>query len=80
MLERSTRIYSEAGSDAVEVAETRFDLARALWHTPATHARATSLAHAARRTYEAAGRDIEVDAIDAWLEEHTKLERAAATP
>ncbi|MEM6992486.1 MAG: serine/threonine-protein kinase [Myxococcota bacterium] len=80
MLERSAQIYSQAGSDVVEVAETRFDLARALWQTPNAHPRAISLAHDARRSYEAAGRTKEVATIDAWLQARVGVEGSVPAP
>lgn len=70
MLQRSARIFSEAGASPAELAETRFDLARALWHEPPKQARAVSLARSARRGYVSLGKTQEVATIDTWLAEH----------
>jgi tetratricopeptide (TPR) repeat protein len=67
-LTEALAIRAEKRAGAVEMGETRFALARALWSKPAEHDRALALARAAREDYAR-----ETDAtnpapdIDAWL-------------
>ncbi|MEM6992658.1 MAG: protein kinase [Myxococcota bacterium] len=47
--------HAETLNDGIALADARFALARALWHDPAEHTRALSLAGLAERTYSSAG-------------------------
>ena len=69
LLERSVRNFQRSGAAPTEVAESRFDLARALWPDDTARPRAISLAHWARGAYVEAGRTERVAEIDAWLAE-----------
>jgi len=70
LLERSVRIYMRSGAAPTEVAQSRFDLAQALWNDEGARARAVSLAEWARGAYLEASRSDRVAEIDAWLAEH----------
>ena len=71
--EGALRIETAHDVDPLDVAETRFGLARALWDAPAADGRdrprSRELAELARATYADAGPELatELEAVDAWL-------------
>jgi eukaryotic-like serine/threonine-protein kinase len=73
-LEQALAIREKNGAEPTEIAETRFLLARALWDSGQDHARALTLARAARDAYgdRPWWRD-KVAAIDRWLATHAKV-------
>lgn len=69
-LERALALRAGTGGDLGELARTRFDLSRALWHgTPADQVRAKALASEAREGFAAAGAAWRhrLDDASAWL-------------
>ena len=72
LLERSVRIFQASATDPREEAESRFDLARALWHIRGERPRALAMARLAREVYADAGEVglPDLQAVDAWLAEH----------
>lgn len=66
-LERALALRPPASTDAIELADTRFALARALAAAKNDIRRARSLAEQARAAYEAGGHDAEREKADRWL-------------
>jgi len=79
-LERALRIREAHEPNQLQVADTRFALARALWDSGGDRARAVRLAEAARRFYDG-GESTPPAAAEtrAWLAAHQPA-RAAASP
>jgi hypothetical protein len=72
LLERALAMRESYPEDPLEVARTRFALARALWDTRADRARAVELADKARLAYTEAG-DVkreQLAAVEEWLKKH----------
>jgi len=72
VLERALALRVAAGRDPVDVAETRFALARALWDGGGDRARAHALATEARAAYAGGRGATDRAEIDAWLRRHAK--------
>ncbi len=76
-LERGLTLRSGKDTPPEHLAQSQFDLARALWDAPVSvgrdRSRAVELAKAARASYATQGPDEKdrVDAVDAWLNERT---------
>jgi tetratricopeptide (TPR) repeat protein/tRNA A-37 threonylcarbamoyl transferase component Bud32 len=70
-LERAFAIQSAKGIDPVELASTRFGLARALWEAPASagrdRSRALELAEQARAAYGESGTQKDLEEVVSWL-------------
>jgi tetratricopeptide (TPR) repeat protein/tRNA A-37 threonylcarbamoyl transferase component Bud32 len=70
-LERALAIETAKGGDPMDLAATRFALARALWEVPVAagrdRSRAVSLAEQARDTYRDGGKLEELQEIETWL-------------
>lgn len=60
------------GPDPLDLAETRFGLAKALWPEPGERTRARKLAEEAATDYATAGSDDKAKAVQAWLESVAK--------
>jgi tetratricopeptide (TPR) repeat protein/predicted Ser/Thr protein kinase len=78
-LERALTLRSAKDIDPLELAETRFTLARALWDAPSKHgrdhSRALGLAELTRRAYADAGESSakNLEKAKAWQHEHAEL-------
>ncbi|MBL9105979.1 MAG: serine/threonine protein kinase [Myxococcales bacterium] len=71
-LEQALAIVQAAGAPREELAEARYQLARALWQNPRQRARAVTLARASLADYMAVGAAYARERADneAWLKEH----------
>jgi tetratricopeptide (TPR) repeat protein len=71
LLERTLAIRAAASGDPLDLAKTRFALARSLWPDEASRPRAHDLATQARSTFVTAGERAtkDRDAVDGWLAE-----------
>ncbi len=65
-LERALAIHARPGGDVLELAETRFELAKSLWSDIDQRERARELATSAADGYQRAGRPTEVAAVQQW--------------
>lgn len=70
-LERALAIHTSKATAPLEVADTRWWLARAVWQAGEDRARARALAEKARATLVAHDRHDQANAVKTWLEERT---------
>lgn len=68
--ERSFALLDRADRNPLDIAETRFLLARALWESGGSRTRALTLAREAREFMQSSNRTAELAAITRWLRDH----------